>query len=234
MEGTDSIYELRQRELRIVAKATRHLNENTLLSRELTEAVDRLVAIARRDIAQANREVRSVEKLSVTIMIAAVAVGLIGTVLIVWLYVGRHIVQRLTALNEGMLAIAGGNLLAPVTVQGTDEIGAMGRAVEVFRRNTLERDSLLADKAHAALRLEQQVKERTAELAQSVRELRALGDVSRAVNSTINLETVLFTIVEKAVQLSGTEAGTIYVFDEASQEFHLRSTYGMDDAQIVN
>ena len=109
----------------------------------------------------------------------------------------------------------------------------MGRAVEVFRRNTLERDSLLADKAHAALRLEQQVKERTAELAQSVRELRALGDVSRAVNSTINLETVLFTIVEKAVQLSGTEAGTIYVFDEASQEFHLRSTYGMDDAQIV-
>jgi signal transduction histidine kinase len=233
VDGTDSIYELRLRELGIVANATRHLNENTVLSRELTDAVDRLVAMARRDIAQANREVRRVETFSEAIMIGAVALSLVGTVLIVWLYVGRHIVRRLTALNAGMLAIAGGNLRAPITVQGADEIGAMGRAVEVFRMNTLERDALLADKAHAAQRLEQQVKERTAELAQSVCELRALGDVSQAVNSTIDLETVLSTIVEKAVQLSGTEAGTIYVFDEASQEFRLRSTYGMDEVQIA-
>jgi GAF domain-containing protein len=44
---------------------------------------------------------------------------------------------------------------------------------------------------------------------------------------------VLSTIVEKAVQLSGAEAGTIYVLDEASQEFRLRSTYGMDETQIA-
>ena len=81
--------------------------------------------------------------------------------------------------------------------------------------------------------LERQIKERTAELAQSVRELRALGEVTQAVNSTIDLETVLSTIVAKAVELSGTEAGTIYVFDEASQEFHLRSSYGMDEEQII-
>jgi signal transduction histidine kinase len=109
----------------------------------------------------------------------------------------------------------------------------MGRVVEIFRRNTLERDELLAEKAQAADRLEDEVKERTAELAQSVEELRALGDVSQAVNSTIDLETVLSTIVTKAVQLSGTEAGTIYVFDEARQEFRLRASYGMDDALIA-
>ena len=40
------------------------------------------------------------------------------------------------------------------------------------------------------------------------------------------------TIVAKATQLSRTEAGTIYVFDEATQEFRLRATYGMDDAII--
>ena len=105
--------------------------------------------------------------------------------------------------------------------------------VEVFRKNTLERNELLAEKAQAAERLEQQVKERTAELAQSVEELRALGDVSQAVNSTIDLETVLSTIVAKAVQLSGTEAGAIYEFDSANQEFRLRATYGMDDAIIA-
>jgi signal transduction histidine kinase len=43
---------------------------------------------------------------------------------------------------------------------------------------------------------------------------------------------VLTTIVAKAVQLSGTEAGAIYVFDELDQEFRLRATYGMDRAVI--
>jgi GAF domain-containing protein len=56
--------------------------------------------------------------------------------------------------------------------------------------------------------------------------------VSQAVNSTLNLETVLSTIVAKAVQLSGTEAGAIYVFDELQREFRLRATYGMDQELI--
>jgi signal transduction histidine kinase len=47
------------------------------------------------------------------------------------------------------------------------------------------------------------------------------------VNSTLDLETVLSTIVAKSVQLSGTEAGAIYVFDDLRREFHLRATYGM-------
>jgi signal transduction histidine kinase len=52
--------------------------------------------------------------------------------------------------------------------------------------------------------------------------------VSQAVNSTLELETVLSTIVANAVQLSGTEAGAIYVFDDRQVEFRLRATYGMD------
>jgi hypothetical protein len=67
----------------------------------------------------------------------------------------------------------------------------MGQVVEILRQNTLERDELLAEKAQTAERLEHEVKQRTAEPAQSVKELRALGDVSQAVNSTIDLETVL-------------------------------------------
>jgi GAF domain-containing protein len=52
------------------------------------------------------------------------------------------------------------------------------------------------------------------------------------VNSTLELETVLATIVGKAVQLSGTEAGAIYVFDDLQREFHLRATYGMEQSLI--
>ena len=81
-------------------------------------------------------------------------------------------------------------------------------------------------------RLLNELRQRTDELGRSVGELRALGEVSQAVNSTLDLETVLSTIVAKAVQLSGTEAGAIYVFDEEQHEFHLHATYGMDQELI--
>ena len=81
-------------------------------------------------------------------------------------------------------------------------------------------------------RLLSELRQRTDELGHSVEELRALGEVSQAVNSTLDLETVLSTIVAKAVQLSNTEAGAIYVFDDRQREFHLRATYGMDQELI--
>jgi transcriptional regulator with GAF, ATPase, and Fis domain len=77
------------------------------------------------------------------------------------------------------------------------------------------------------------VQARTHELAQSVEELQALGEVTQAVNSTLDLQMVLSTIVAKAVQLSGTEAGAIYVFDEVQQLFRLRATYGLSEELIA-
>ena len=234
VEGINSIPELRLQELGIIAQATRNLTENTALSRDLTQAVDRLVSTAKRDIAQANEEALAVQRFSSTVLIAAIALSLLSSIVIVWLYVGRSIVSRLTALNRSMLAIAEGNLATNVPTSGNDEIGEMGGVnVEILRKNTLERDELLIDRAQAADRLEKQVEERTVELSKSLEELRALGDVSQAVNSTIDLETVLSTIIAKAAQLSGTEAGTIFEYDEATQEFYFRASYGMDETLIA-
>ena len=56
--------------------------------------------------------------------------------------------------------------------------------------------------------------------------------MTHAVNSTLDLETVLNTIVAKAVQLSGTDAGAIYVFSNLRQKFRLRATYGMSEELI--
>jgi signal transduction histidine kinase len=83
------------------------------------------------------------------------------------------------------------------------------------------------------VRLLNELRARTDDLARSVGELQALGDVSQAVNSTLDLEQVLTTIVQRAVQLSRTDAGAIYVFDETRQEFKLRATYGMSEDMIV-
>ena len=232
VDGPNAIATARKLELALIGEAERHLVENGGLSSQLTAAVGRLADAAKRDIGEATRSAVSVQGASTRVLAALVALSLLTSALIVWLYVGRSIVRRLTNLNDGMLAIANGRLHTPITVGGTDEVSAMGRAVEIFRRNTLERDALLVEREQAASLLEREVEARTAELAQSVAQLRALGEVSQAVNSTIDLETVLATIVAKAVQLSGTEAGSIYVFDAASREFQLRSTYGMDESLI--
>jgi signal transduction histidine kinase len=83
------------------------------------------------------------------------------------------------------------------------------------------------------VRLLNELRERTDELGRSVEELRALGEVSQAVNSTLDVDTVLTTIIAKAVELSGTEAGTIYTFDEVRREFRSRASHGMDEAFIA-
>src|SRR5215470_4549579 len=92
-----------------------------------------------------------------------------------------------------------------------------------------------ADQAVIAIenvRLFQELEARTRELAQSVGELRALGEVGQAVSSTLDLETVLTRIVSHAVQLSRTDGGVVYEYDEAAEEFHLRASHLME-AEVV-
>ena len=83
------------------------------------------------------------------------------------------------------------------------------------------------------VRLLNELRERTDELGRSVEELRALGVVTQAVNSTLDVDAVLTTIIAKAVELSGTEAGTIYTFDEVRREFRSRASHGMDETLVA-
>jgi signal transduction histidine kinase len=85
-----------------------------------------------------------------------------------------------------------------------------------------------ADQAVIAIenvRLFKELEARTQDLTRSVGELRALGEVSQAVSSTLDLVTVLETIVSRAVELSGSDQGIVYEFDEGSKTFHARATH---------
>ena len=174
--GPNAIAEARKQELALVGEGERRLAENASLSGQLTAAVDQLASAAKRDIGDATRDALSVQRLSTRVLVALVALSLLTSVLIVWLYVGRNIVRRLTALSDGMLAIAGGRLHAAVAAQGADEIAAMGRAVEIFRRNAIELERLLEERKEAAARLEHLVDERTRELERRSSVLRVTFD----------------------------------------------------------
>jgi two-component system C4-dicarboxylate transport sensor histidine kinase DctB len=84
-------------------------------------------------------------------MLLMVAASLLFSILIVWLYVGRNMVGRITSLDASMRAIANGNLDEDVQVKGSDEIGAMARSLVSFRDQlaTLQEDLVQAGKLAA-------------------------------------------------------------------------------------
>ncbi|TMA78533.1 MAG: GAF domain-containing protein, partial [Deltaproteobacteria bacterium] len=146
-------------------------------------------------------------------------------------------VPDVRAQNDFPMLGSGGNwptmLLVPLRQQG-ELIGVMNARRTEVRPFTPAQIKLLetfADQAVIAIenvRLFQELEARTGELARSVGELKALGEVGQAVSSTLDLQTVLSAIVGHAVQLSGTSGGVIYEFDEAVQEFHLRASFRME------
>jgi signal transduction histidine kinase len=65
------------------------------------------------------------------------------------------------------------------------------------------------------------------------RDLTALGEVGRAVSSTLELKAVLKTIVERAVELSSTDAGSIFYYRKESSKFQLIETTGLDEEVLA-
>jgi GAF domain-containing protein len=102
---------------------------------------------------------------------------------------------------------------------------------EPFTANQIALLRTFADQAVIAIenvRLFKELEARTGELTESVDQLTALGEVSRAVSSTLDVETVLDTIVSRASQLAGAAGCSIYEYDEAAEQFELRATHNAD------
>jgi signal transduction histidine kinase len=111
-------------------------------------------------------------------------------------------------------------------------IGAIGLShgeIDAFSAAQVELLATFADQAVIAIenaRLLTELQARTAELQRSVGQLTALGEVGQAVSSSLDLETVLTTIVSRAVELSGLDGGVVFEYDETAEEFVQRAVTG--------
>src|SRR6516225_11876211 len=136
---------------------------------------------------------------SVLLLLAGLALALIAG-----LFLARKMVVPIQALRRGAALIGAGDLSQRIAIKTGDELEGLA---DQFNDMAGKLEESYTD-------LERKVDQRTEELGQSVKELRALGEISQTVNSTLDLETVLNTIVSKAAQLAGTETGAIYVYDD--------------------
>jgi len=168
----DQIFGQREESLQAGDAAGQALGEAQASVALMSSEVDRLVQTAERVVAEAVADSQhSVAHTRIALLALSLA-SLIVAVLVVWLYVGRSLVRRIRGIESSMLAIAGGDLDAPIPAGGNDEIANMARALAVFRDNAREirraRDE--AEEARAAA--EQATQAKSEFLANMSHELR--------------------------------------------------------------
>ncbi|TAN53349.1 MAG: GAF domain-containing protein [Betaproteobacteria bacterium] len=108
--------------------------------------------------------------------------------------------------------------------------------VRPFTEKQVELVAIFANQAVIAIenvRLFKELEARTEALGKSVQQLTALGEVGQAISSTLDLETVLRTIVSRALLLTGLDAGEIFEYDEPTERFHLRAAENLDEAIVA-
>jgi GAF domain-containing protein/HAMP domain-containing protein len=103
--------------------------------------------------------------------------------------------------------------------------------VEPFSDKQIELVRTFADQAVIAIenaRLFNELRARTDELGSSVAELKMLGEVGQAVSSTLDLRTVLSTILNASLGVTWANAGAIFRYSRAERAFRLVEAVGWD------
>ena len=185
-----------------------------LTSQARIESLGWLV-VAEQPLDEAFIPLRGTIELSAIFFVVGLALAIIASVLL-----ARRMVAPIRLLQQGATRIGAGELGHRIAVRTGDELEALGQE---FNRTARQLEESYAT-------LEQKVEARTRELATANEELTALGEVGRAVSSTLDLETVLNTIVARAVQLSAANGGVIYEYNETSETFdRIRGSHRLDE-----
>jgi signal transduction histidine kinase len=135
----------------------------------------------------------------------------------------RRMIVPIKAVQAGAVRLAAGDFNQVIKIRTGDEIEMLA-----------DEFNLMAEQLHESYaRLEQKVEDRTRDLAQSVRELKALEEVGRALAGSLELKDVLATILTRAVELVGADGGAVYSFDRERRAFTLAGAHGLDPSFVT-
>lgn len=150
------------------------------------------------------------------------AAGLVALGLLLAMIAGTILTRRMLvpirALHAGARRLATGNFGQHIEIKTSDELEELANQF-----------NHMADEIRESYtRLEQKVAERTEDLAQSVKELKVLEEVGRAVSSSLDLKAVLATVAARAAEITRADAVVIYSYNAAKKAFELAESIGID------
>ena len=147
---------------------------------------------------------------------------LIGLGLVVAIIAGTIMARRMlvpiTALQAGARRLGAGDFGHRIEVKTADELEELANQF----------NGMAGQLAATYSGLEEKVKERTRDLAQSINELKVLEEVGRAVASSLDLNAVLPTVAARALEITHADAVLIYGYDANNHQFHLTESIGID------
>jgi signal transduction histidine kinase/HAMP domain-containing protein/ActR/RegA family two-component response regulator len=157
----------------------------------------------------------------------ALEIGVIGVIVVLLTSIGiyfasRRIANPILAITETATAVTEGDLTRVAPVTSSDEIGTLANAFNDMTgqlRDTLEG-------------LEQRVADRTEQLAVQNAELEALHDTSLGVMHRLDIDDLLREVLARAVELTGTGNGYIYMLDESQDTLQTRAAMGVFEEEF--
>jgi methyl-accepting chemotaxis protein len=220
-EGKERIFKIRQKELDAADYGETILEETRKLNVGLGISVQQLVDGVRKETDGATAQTREEISLATVVMLALGVGTLVGSVLFVWLYVGRNIVRRIRALQSSMKILSSGDLESQIYHSGqSDEIAEMSDALQVFRESMIAARDMSADqdkdriaKAERASRMESRIVEFEATVRSALDSLQtaanSMQSTAQSMSATADQSSALVSAVASAAEETSVNVQTV-------------------------
>jgi methyl-accepting chemotaxis protein len=220
-EGKTGVFKIRQKELDAADYGDVILEETGKLNVGLGISVQQLVDGVRKETDGSTWQARKTISFATLVMLGLGVATLVGSVLFVWLYVGRNILRRIRNLQRSMQLLSDGDLQSEIYQSSQqDEIASMANSLMVFRESMIEARELSADqdkdrvtKAERASRMESRIVEFEATVRAALDNLQnsagSMQATAESMTATADQSSALVNAVASAAEETSVNVQTV-------------------------
>jgi methyl-accepting chemotaxis protein len=216
-EGKTRVFKIRQQELDAADYGETILEETRKLNVGLGISVQQLVDGVRKETDASTWHTREQISFATLVMLGLGIATLVGSILFVWLYVGRSILRRLRNLQHSMQRLSDGDLESEVyQSHQDDEIASMANALTVFRESMIEGRELSAEqdkdraaKAERASRIEARIATVRSALDSLQGAANSMQTTAQSMSATADQSSALVSAVASAAEETSVNVQTV-------------------------
>lgn len=240
-DGKTGVFKVRQQELDADDYGQTILEETRKLNVGLGISVQQLVDGVQKETDAATLRARQEISFATMAMLGLGIATLLGSILFVWLYVGRNILHRISGLQRSMQALSSGDLETEIyQTRARDEIAEMANSLLVFRESMIQSRALSAEqdkdrivKAERASRMEERIVEFEATVRTALDSLQtaagSMQSTAQSMSATADQSSALVSAVASAAEETSVNVQTV-----SSGTEELSSSIAEIGRQVVN